>query len=153
MPNRNPSRGPSRAHATSRRRAPEPRSRAEAGPYVLGALLRGQPELRLLADAVAGLARLQLVDQRLAVVSTVLRQRPATVVVAPFDSARVSTAPLVVRLRREAPDVAVLVVSSFPAGAGQPILRAVQAGAHAVTSPSDTELRAVISSLLESRTA
>jgi hypothetical protein len=120
---------------------------------VLGALLRGQPELRLVTEAVAGLARLELVDQRLAVVSTALRRRPGALVVAPFDSARVSTVPLVLRLRREAPDVAVLVVSNFPAGAGQPILRAVQAGAHAVTSPSNTELRAVISSLLDSRTA
>jgi hypothetical protein len=71
----------------------------------------------------------------------------------PFDSSRVSTAPLVLRLRREAPDVAVLVVAIRPTGAGQPILRAVQAGAHAVTSPSRSELRAVISRLLESRTA
>jgi len=117
-------------------------------PRVVGALLRGQPELRLVADATAGVAKLELVDDRVALVSTVLAARPAALVIPPFDVARISTAPLVLRVRREVPDVAVLVLSNHPAGAGQPMVRAVQAGAHVVTAPTATELHEILASLL-----
>jgi hypothetical protein len=99
------------------------------------------------------MARLELVDDRLALVSTVLSAHPAAVVMPPFDAAHVSTAPLVLRLRREAPGVAVLVVAANPAGAGQPILRAVQAGARTFTCPTVAELRDAVRSLPESKSA
>jgi hypothetical protein len=118
---------------------------------VVGALLRGQPELLLLTKATAGIARIELVDDRYALVSTVQTHRPVAVVVPPFDADHTSTAPLVLRLRREEPDVAVLVLSTHPNGAGQPLLRAAQAGAHVITSPTAAELHAALASLLEPR--
>jgi hypothetical protein len=117
---------------------------------VVGGLLRGQPELALLAKAASGLATIELVNDRFSVVSRVLASRPGALVLPPFDSDHTSTAPLVLRVRREAPSVAVLVLANHPGGAGQPILRAVQAGAHVLTSPSVAELRAALSGLLES---
>jgi hypothetical protein len=85
-------------------------------------------------------------------VPVVLSSRPAALVVPPFDADHTSTAPLVLRARREAPDVAVVILSSHPAGAGQPMLRAAQAGAHVITSPTAAELQAVIGSLLQPAT-
>ena len=123
------------------------------GPCVLGGLLRGQPELPVLAKAVQGLARLQSVDDRLALVSSVIAARPAALVLPPFDADRTSTAPLVLRVRREVPEVAVVVVSAWPVGAGQPLLRAAQAGAQVITSPTAAELHAALAALLESRAA
>jgi hypothetical protein len=120
-------------------------------PSVVGGLLRGQPELALLAKATAGVAKIDLVDDRLALVSTLLASRPGALVLPPFDTDHTSTAPLVLRVRREVPGVAVLVLSSHPGGAGQPMLRAAQAGAHVITSPTAAELRAALASLLEPR--
>jgi hypothetical protein len=97
---------------------------------------------------VSGLARIELVDDRLALVSTVLASRPSALLIPPFDSEHTSTAPLVLRVRREAPGVAVFIVSSHPGGGGQPILRAVQAGAQAIASPTVAELRAALGSFL-----
>jgi hypothetical protein len=118
---------------------------------VVGGLLRGQPELTLLTKAVARMATVQLVDDRLALVSSVLASRPGALVLPPFDFDHTSTAPLVLRVRREVPDVAVLVLSSHPGGAGQPMVRAAQAGAHLITSPTATELHEALASLLEPR--
>jgi hypothetical protein len=115
---------------------------------VIGGLLRGQAELTLLAKAAAGLARIELVDDRFALVSTIQACRPGVLVLPPFDLDHISTAPLVFRVRREAPSVAVLLLSSHPAGAGQPMLRAAQAGAHVITSPTPAELRAALEDLL-----
>jgi hypothetical protein len=120
-------------------------------PCVVGGLLRGQPELSLLAAAALGLATLELVDDRFALLSTIAASKPGVLVVPPFDADRTSTVPLILRVRREAPAVAVLVVSSHPAGAGQPMLRALQAGAHVITSPTPNELHTVLGTLLESR--
>jgi hypothetical protein len=120
-------------------------------PCVVAGLLRRQPELTLLAKAVAEMAKVELVDDRLAVVSAVLASRPDALVLPPFDADHTSTAPLVIRLRREVPGVTVLVLSSHPGGAGQPMLRAAQAGAHVITSPTAAELRATLASLLEPR--
>ncbi|MDQ3995554.1 MAG: hypothetical protein M3303_00890 [Gemmatimonadota bacterium] len=120
-------------------------------PGVVGGLLRGQPELALLTKAAAGVAKIQLVDDRFAIVSTVMASRPGVLVLPPFDADHTSTAPLVLRVRREVPDVAVLVLSSHPAGAGQPMVRAIQAGAYVITSPSGVELHAALASLLEPR--
>jgi hypothetical protein len=120
---------------------------------VVGALLHGQPELALLTKAAAGVAKLELVDDRFAIVSAVLASRPSVLVLPPFDTEHISTAPLVLRVRREVPDVAVLVLSSRPAGAGQPIARAAQAGAHVITSPTGAELHQALGSLLEPRDA
>jgi hypothetical protein len=72
-------------------------------------------------------------------------------VLPPFDSEHTSTAPLVLRVRREAPSVAVLVLSSHPRGAGQPMVRAAQAGAHVITSPTAAELHGALATLLEPR--
>jgi len=102
----------------------------------------------MLNKAAAGVAAIDLVDDRFALMSTILATRPGAVVLPPYDSEHTSTAPLVVRVRREAPSVAVLVISSHPAGAGQPILRAVQAGAHVIASPTTAELHAALVSLL-----
>jgi len=110
--------------------------------------LWGQPELTLLAKAAAGVARIELVDDRFALVSTILASRPGALVLPPFDTNRTSTFPLVLRVRREAPHVAVLLLSSHPGGAGQPMLRAAEAGAHVITSPTAGELRAALASVL-----
>jgi MinD superfamily P-loop ATPase len=120
---------------------------------VVGGLLRGQAELTLLTKAAAGVAKIELVDDRFAIVSTVLANRPGVLVLPPFDVERTSTAPLVLRVRREAPAIAVLVVSSNPAGAGQPMVRAAQAGAHVITSPTAAELHQALSSLLKPQDA
>ncbi|MFN2566705.1 MAG: hypothetical protein ABR499_17045 [Gemmatimonadaceae bacterium] len=131
-----------------------PGSKDATAPCVIGALLRGQPELTLLTKAAAAnVARLELVDDRFALVSTIVAARPAALVLPPFDADHTSTAPLVLRVRREAPGVAVLVVSGHPGGAGQPILRAAQAGAHVITSPTASELREVLTVLLEPKAA
>jgi hypothetical protein len=143
------------------RRAPQPRTQpAESRdaprngtPLVVAGLLRGQPEAALLAKAVAGMARIRQVDDRFALVSTLLASRPSAVVLPPFDKDRTSMAPLVFRVRREAPGVAVLLLSIHPQGAGQPILRAGQLGARVMTSPTAAELRAELSSLLQPRSA
>jgi hypothetical protein len=118
---------------------------------VIGGLLRGQPELALLQKAVAGLATIELVDDRYALVSTVLATRPGAIVLPPYDSDRTSTAPLVLRVRREVPTVPVLVISAHPRAAGQPMLRAVQAGAHVIAAPTAADLHAALVSLLESK--
>ncbi len=118
---------------------------------MVGGLLRGQPELALLTKAAAGVAKLELVDDRFALVSTVLASRPSVLVLPPFDAEHTSTAPLVLRVRREVPDAAVLVLSCHPAGAGQPMVRAIQAGAYVITSPTGAELHAALTSLLEPR--
>jgi hypothetical protein len=118
---------------------------------VVGGLLRGQPELTLLQKAAAGLARVDLVDDRYTLLSTVLASRPCALVLPPYDGDRTSTAPLVLRMRREAPSVPVLVISSHPRGAGQPMLRAVQAGAHVIAAPTTAELHAALAGLLESK--
>jgi len=134
---------------------PAPRSLDPGGgpPCVVVGLLRGQPELALLAKAAQGLAKLDLVDDRFALVSTITATRPAAVVLPPFDADQTSTAPLVLRVRREVPGVAIVVISAQPAGAGQPLLRAAQAGAHVITSPTAPELHAALTALLESRAA
>jgi hypothetical protein len=116
---------------------------------VVGGLLRGQPELALLQKAAAGIATIELVDDRFALFSTVMTTRPGALVLPPYDSDRTSTAPLVLRMRREVPSVPVLVISSHPGGAGQPMLRAVQAGAHVIAAPTAAELQAALASLLE----
>ena len=116
---------------------------------VVGGLLRGQPELALLQKAAAGIASIELVDDRFALLSTVMATRPGVLVLPPYDSDHTSTAPLVLRMRREVPSVPVLVVSSHPGGAGQPMLRAVQAGAHVIAAPTAAELQAALASLLE----
>jgi len=102
----------------------------------------------MLNKAAAGVAAIELVDDRFALISRILATRPGAVVLPPYDREHTSTAPLVVRVRREAPTVAVLVISSHPAGAGQPMLRAVQAGAHVIASPTNAELHAALLSLL-----
>lgn len=124
---------------------------AAALPCVVGGLLRGQTELTLLAKAAAGIARIELVDDRFALVSTVQACRPGVLVLPPFDLDHTSTAPLVFRVRREAPSVVVLVLSSHPGGAGQPMLRAAQAGAQVITSPTAAELRATLADFLQSQ--
>jgi hypothetical protein len=138
------------AHARTPRRSgrsPEP---SDATPRcVVGGLLRGQPELALLVKAAAGVGRLELVDDRLALVSTVLACRPGVLVVPPFDDARISTAPLVLRVRREAPDMGVLLIAGQPSGAGQPILRAAQAGALVIAAPTADAVRRALKALLE----
>ena len=116
---------------------------------VVGGRLRGQPELALLQKAAAGIASIELVDDRFALLSTVMATRPGVLVLPPYDSDHTSTAPLVLRMRREVPSVPVLVVSSHPGGAGQPMLRAVQAGAHVIAAPTAAELQAALASLLE----
>ncbi len=143
-----------RSRPLSARPAGRPTGAQQAtNPCVVGAMLRGQPELRLLTEAVAGVARLELVDDRFALVPSVAACRPGVLVLLPFDADRTSTVPLVLRVRREVPGAAILVLSSHPAGAGQPILRAAQAGAHILTSPTAADLNAAITALLESRTA
>jgi hypothetical protein len=132
--------------ATARARARE--TPAAVAPCVIGGLLRGQPELAILAKAAANVARLELVDDRLTLVSRVLTTRPAALVLPPFDAARISTAPLVLRVRREAPGVAVLVITCHPAGAGQPMLRAVQAGALVIPLATVEGLREALVGLL-----
>jgi MinD superfamily P-loop ATPase len=107
----------------------------------------------LLQKAAAGVARVDLVDDRFALVSTLLATRPGALVLPPYDTEHTSTAPLVLRVRREVPSVTVLVISSQPAGAGQPMVRAVQAGAHVIASPTTAQLHAALASLLESREA
>jgi hypothetical protein len=111
-------------------------------------LLSGQPEHALLLKAAAGAARIELVDDRLAVLSTVLAVRPGALVLPPFDLERTSTAPLVLRARREAPAVAVVVLAAHPAGSGQPLLRAVHAGAMVLTSPTAEQLRQALVEVL-----
>ena len=143
---RTPSRSASHA-------ARSPDAHRAALPQVVGGLLRGQAELTLLTKAAAGVAKIELVDDRFAIVSTVLANRPGVLVLPPFDVERTSTAPLVLRVRREAPAIAVLVVSSNPAGAGQPMVRAAQAGAHVITSPTAAELHQALSSLLKPQDA
>ena len=136
------------ARAARRSEAPPAPSRPRLA-CVVGALLHDQPELALLASAAADVARLELVDDRFALVSTILTARPVALVIPPFDADRISTSPLVLRVRREAPDVAVLVVSEHPGGAGQPILRAAQAGAQVITAPTTDELRKALVALVE----
>jgi hypothetical protein len=102
----------------------------------------------MLNKAAAGVAAIELVDDRFALVSTILATRPGAVVLPPYDREQTSTAPLVLRVRREVPSVAVLVISSHPAGAGQPMLRAAQAGAHVIASPTTAELHAALVSLI-----
>ena len=75
--------------------------------------------------------------------------RPGALVLPPYDSDHTSTAPLVLRMRREVPSVPVLVVASHPGGAGQPMLRAAQAGAHVIAAPTAAELQIALASLLE----
>ncbi len=150
MPDARPHLRRASARTASRPAAP-PGPHGPTLPCVVGALLHGQPELRLVTEAVAGVAELELVDDRFALVPTITASRPVVLVVPPFDADRTSTAPLVLRVRREVPGLAVLVVSSHPAGAGQPMLRAVQAGAHVITSPTAAELHAALASLLEPR--
>jgi hypothetical protein len=143
------------AHRTHRgptsQAARSPESSSAALPCVIAGLLRGHAELTLLAKAAAGLARIELVDDRFALISTIQAFRPGVLVLPPFDLDHTSTAPLVFRVRREAPSVAVLLLSSHPAGAGQPMLRAAQAGAHVITSPTSAELRAALADLLPSQ--
>jgi hypothetical protein len=140
---------------TPSRSASQPATSADAHgtalPYVVGGLLRGQPELSLLTKAATGVAKIELVDDRFALVSSVLATRPGALVLPPFDTDHTSTTPLVLRVRREAPGVAVLVLSSHPGGAGQPMVRAVQAGAHVITSPTAAQLHEALASLLEPR--
>jgi hypothetical protein len=128
-------------------------SAGPALPCVIAALLRGQPELTLLTKAAADVVRLEVVDDRFALVSAVLAARPVALILPPFDADHTSTAPLVLRVRREAPGVTVLVVSGHPGGAGQPMLRAAQAGAHVITSPTAGELRKALLALLEPQAA
>jgi hypothetical protein len=104
--------------------------------------------MTILLKAAVNVARVQLVDDRLSLVSSVLATRPAVLVLPPFDAAHTSTAPLVLRVRREAPGVAILVIACHPAGAGQPMLRAVQAGARIVPSATAEELREMLVGLL-----
>ena len=94
------------------------------------------------------MARVELVDDRLTIVSSVLASRPKALVLPPFDADKTSTAPLVLRVRREAPHVAVLILASHPSGAGRPMLRAAQAGAHVITCPTATQLHRALASLL-----
>jgi hypothetical protein len=115
--------------------------------------MRGQPELTLLQKAAAGVANVELVDDRFALVSTILARHPGAVVLPPYDAERTSTAPLVVRVRREAPTVALIVISTHPGGAGQPMLRAVQAGAHVIAAPTAAELRTALATLLAANSA
>ena len=157
-------RDPARRPVADLSRRPAPRGRAAfrpalAGasareapaaplPCVIGGLLRAQPEMTILLKAAADVARVQLVDDRMSLVSSVIAARPAALVLPPFDATHTSTAPLVLRVRREAPGVAVLVIACHPAGTGQPMLRAVQAGAHVVPSATAEELREVLLGLL-----
>lgn len=122
---------------------------AERSRSVVGGLLRGQPELALLQKAAAGVATIELVEDRYALLSTALTRRPGAIVLPPYDIDHTSTAPLVLRMRREVPSIPVLVISSHPGGAGQPMLRAVQAGAHVIAAPTAAELHAALASLLE----
>jgi hypothetical protein len=126
---------------------------ASAGPLprVVGGLLRGQPEMAILLKAATNVARVDLVDDRLALVSTVLATRPAALVLPPFDEAHTSTAPLVLRVRRDAPGIAVLVVACHPGGAGQPFLRAVQAGARVIPAATAEQLREALVGLFGPR--
>lgn len=142
---RRPSRRPTAPTPT---RASRPAPPDNATPSIVGALLRGQPELTLLQKAAAGLAKIALVDDRLALVSTIVTIRPGALVLPPYDNDRTSTAPLVVRVRREVPSVAVVIISCHPGGAGQPFLRAVQAGAHVIAAPTLAELRTALAALL-----
>jgi hypothetical protein len=138
-------------HRTRPGRGAEPRATGPQPaplPYVVGALLSGQVELALLRKASAGVARLEVVDDRLALVSAVLANRPGALVLPPFDAGRTSTAPLVLRVRREAPSVGVLVLTANPAGCGQPLLRAVHAGAVVLTSPTAEQLREALVEIL-----
>ena len=137
----------SRSHRRRRGRPVVPRSPEEHGaplPRIVGGLLSGQVEEALLLKAAAGVAQVDLVDDRLALMSTILALRPGALVLPPLDGSRTSTAPLVLRVRREAPAVTVVIVAAHPAGAGQPMLRAVQAGALVLASPSSDELREVL---------
>jgi hypothetical protein len=120
-------------------------------PRVVGGLLRGQPELALVVKAAQGLARLDLVDDRLVLVSSVIAARPGALVLPPFDADRTSTAPLVLRMRREAPGIPVVVISGQPRAVGQPLLRAAQAGAQVITAPTAPELHDALAALLKSR--
>ncbi len=137
--------------ATRVNRSPQPNS--GASPSVIAGLMRGQPELTLLQKAAAGVANVELVDDRFALVSTILARHPGAVVLPPYDAERTSTAPLVVRVRREAPTVALIVISTHPGGAGQPMLRAVQAGAHVIAAPTAAELRTALATLLAANSA
>ena len=135
-------------------RGPRPSSRETSTTQpscVVGGLLRDQPELTLLTKAASGMARIELVDDRLTLVSNVVALRPAALVLPAFDAARVSTAPLVLRLRREVPAVTVIVLACQPSGAGQPMLRAVQAGAHVLAACTPRDLAQVLTSVLEAR--
>ena len=139
------------AHRAGRSRAVEPRTsgpQASPLPCIVGGLLAGQPEHALLLKATAGAARVELVDERLALLSAVLAFRPGALVLPPFDVQRTSTAPLVLRARREAPAVTVVVLAAHPAGAGQPLLRAVQAGATVLTAPTAEQLRGALLTIL-----
>ena len=117
-------------------------------PCVVGGLLGGQPEHALLRKAAAGVARIELVDDRLGLLSTVLALRPGALVLPPFDAGRTSTAPLVLRVRREVPAVAVVVLAAHPGGSGQPLLRAVHTGARVLTSPTTEQLREALVEVL-----
>jgi len=120
-------------------------------PCIVAGLLRDQPELTLLTKAASGLARIELVDDRLTLVSNVVALRPVALVLPAFDAARVSTAPLVLRLRREVPTVTVILLACQPSGAGQPILRALQAGAHVLAAGTPRDLAEVLAGLLRAR--
>jgi hypothetical protein len=152
MPDTRRTVGRARSRSTAPHSQSSPAQRA-GPPSVIGALLRGQPELTLLRKAAAGIATIELVDDRFALVATILARRPAAIVLPPYDDRRTSTAPLVLRVRREAPQVEVIVIASHPTGAGQPMLRSAKAGARVITSPTTAELQTILAALLEPRTA
>jgi hypothetical protein len=139
------------SHRTRPARVAKPRStgpRPAPQPCIVGGLLSGQVEHALVRKAAAGIARVELVDDRLALLSAVLAFRPGALVLPPFDVGRTSTAPLVLRVRREAPAVAVVVLAAHPAGSGQPLIRAVHAGALVLTSPTADQLREALVEVL-----
>jgi AraC-like DNA-binding protein len=119
---------------------------------VLGVLLRHRSERSLLVDWPRDGPQLVFVDNRLDVMRAMRRLDVRVVVLPPFDEFGVPTAPLIERLSRELPDVAIVLVTLHPHGSGIALLAAVRAGARPLVSPTAESLwREIVAQIASQR--
>src|SRR5438876_707587 len=98
---------------------------------VLAACFAGLPDVRFLADALAGLS-VKHVQSRTRVVLRAVADRPALIVIPSIDGRGVPTAPLVRRCRALAPDVKIVSFVLPQPGLARAMRQASLSGAHAV---------------------
>ena len=129
---------------------PAPASRP-VGPSVLLALFEGRREAAVLGTrAFVGVA-VSGFNDRQRLLSHAAERRPTVLILPPYDKHGAPTSPLVLRCRRELPDVVVVVLVTDASAIGNQLLSAVRAGAVVARVSSAEELRATLAPVLASQ--